>query len=373
MMQPRKRVYFIVSNIHKSLAFEWLAVGLNADCDLTFILLNATSTPLEQFLLLHKIKVKRVTYRGKRDIVPAFVKILFMMLFSRPHAVHVNLVEAQLVGLSAAWLSGINKRIYTRHTSTFHHVYQPGGIWIDRMSNYLATHIVSISQATDEVLLRMEKVTPNKVVKIHHGFVLDLFNKVSKERITQVKQKWKINGRPVIGVIARQIEWKGIQFIIPAFEKFLQDNETACLVLANASGPYHKEIKRLLESLSPDRVVLIPFEEEVPALYHLFDLFVHTPVDSLSEAFGQTYVEALAAGIPSIFTLSGIAAEFVIHERNALVVGFQDITGIYEALVRLWSDELLRNHLIENGKQDVTSQFKLESMLEALKDLYERK
>ncbi len=369
----QKHIVYVVSQVHKSLAFEWIASGLKNDYKLAFILLNTSSSSLEEFLIESSIEVKRFSYRGKQDFPFAFLKTFFYLLFKRPQIVHAHLFDAQLIGLTAAWLTGIHKRIYTRHNSNYHHVYHPRSVRFDIWSNRMATEIISISQATDKTLLELEHVPQSKVVKIPHGFDLNVFTEVSLERIVRVREKWQIRKQhPAIGIIARHIEWKGIQFIIPAFQKFLNENPSACLVIANASGPYHSAIKELLKSIPADCAILIPFEEDVAALYSVFDLYVHTPVDPICEAFGQTYVEALAAGIPSVFTLSGIAAEFIRHERNALVVDFKDSEGIYHALKRLWKDNDLREQLIENGIQDVFSRFGVERMLALLKKLYDK-
>jgi glycosyltransferase involved in cell wall biosynthesis len=371
-MPSQKKIVHIISNIHKSLAFEWLSVGLQSNYQIYFVLLNPSSSALEDFLVLNNVKVKRIRYRGKSDFVMAFLKTFFFLLANRPKIVHAHLFDAQLIGLTAAWVLGIQKRIYTRHNSNYHHVYHPQGVRFDLWSNRMATHIISISQATDKTLIQLENVSPDKIIKIPHGFALNIFDSVDIEQRNAVRKKWKISeDQPVIGVIARHVEWKGIQFIIPAFKKFLDENPKANLVLANAEGPYHETILKLTQAVPSDRIVMIPFEEDVAALYSTFDLYIHTPVDHLCEAFGQTYVEALAAGIPSIFTLSGIAAEFIKDKNNALVVKFKDSESIYQAMINLWNDSELRNHLAKNGKIDVHSQFKIQGMLTTLKKLYD--
>jgi len=368
----RKKIGYIISHVQKSLAFEWIAEGLKKKYDLSFILLNAEGSPLEDFLLANGIKTQRIYYRSKKDFFTAFIKTFFFLIKSRPNIVHAHLLDAQLIGLSAAKFAGIKNRLYTRHNSNFHHVYHRKGILLDRLSNWLATQIVSISYATDFTLTQLEKVKASKIVKIPHGFDMEIFENISAERKMAIMKKWGIeDSKPIIGVIARHIEWKGIQFIIPAFKKFLNDHPSATLVLANATGPYHKTILMLLESIPRDRFVLIPFEEDIAALYSFFDLYVHTPIDPLCEAFGQTYIEALAAGVPSIFTMSGIANEFIEHEKNALVVPFKNSNAIYQSLLRLWADVSLREKLISYGRHDVISKFELPSMLAALNKIYE--
>ncbi len=171
--------------------------------------------------------------------------------------------------------------------------------------------------------------------------------------------------------IARHIEWKGIQYILPAFKIFQKKYPEAQLVLANASGPFHLVIEQSLVTLSLNHVISIHFEDDIVSLFNTFDIYVHTPVDSLSEAFGQTYVESLAIGIPSVFSLSGIAREFIIDEENALVVPFKDSVSTAAAIERLWEDKALSQKLIESGRKSVLKRFQLQSMIDGLRKLYD--
>jgi glycosyltransferase involved in cell wall biosynthesis len=368
----KPRVTIVISNVQKSLAFEWIARGLKKQCDLAFVLLNPDVSPLETFLKNEGLAVTRITYRGSKDAPWAALKLFQLFLSRRPNVMHAHLLDAQLIGLAVAWFLRIRNRVYTRHNSTFHHLYFPASVKYDRFSNRLATQIISISQATDDVLLQLEQVSPKKLVRIPHGFDLDEFSSVDEARVQTLRVKWKISNQgPRIGVIARQIEWKGIQYVIPAFKSFLSQYPDALLILANASGPFQENIEIMLRDIGARNVVRIPFEEDVAALYRLFDLYVHVPIDSTCEAFGQTYVEALASGVPSIFTLSGIAAEFIEDRKNARVVPFQDAAAISSALSELWQNEAMRQQLIESGKQSV-KQFDLPFMLNSLLKVYER-
>ncbi len=370
-MRSRK-IFYIISHVNKSSAFEWTALALKDSFDLTFVLLNPFHSTLETFLRSNGINVIRIHYDNKYNQPEVFLKLCWLFISQRPVIVHTHLFDATLAGLIAAWIVGIRKRIYTRHNSTFHHDYFPKGVKYDLLANRLATKIISVSQATDHALIDLEHAVPDRVIKIPHGFDLAAFDIVSSDRIDIVRTRWSIqSGWPVIGVIARHIEWKGIQYIVPAFQKLLSTYPDAQLVLASAAGPFRHELEEILGRLPSDRVVQIPFEEDVAALYKLFDLFVHTPVDPYCEAFGQTYVEALAAGIPSIFTMSGIAAEFIVHNRNAIVVDFKNAEGIYQALLKLCADDKLRGELKRNGRHDVISRFGLTNMITALSHLYE--
>ena len=222
------------------------------------------------------------------------------------------------------------------------------------------------------ILVEKEGVNPKKVHLIHHGLNLTTFTQPDAGRVASLRRQYGTAGcYPVVGVIARQTEWKGIQHIIPAFAQLRDQHPTARLLLANAHGDYRAEIQALLHQYLPaEAYEQIRFENDLGSLYQLFDLYVHTPIDDHSEAFGQTYVEALAAGIPSIFTLSGVAPEFIRHEENALVVPFADSAAIAAAMQRLLTDASLRTTLRAAGQASVTAQFGLATYLCALENLY---
>jgi glycosyltransferase involved in cell wall biosynthesis len=99
---------------------------------------------------------------------------------------------------------------------------------------------------------------------------------------------------------------------------------------------------------------------------------VHVPIDKYVEAFGQTYVEALAMGIPSVFTLSGIANDFIEDKRNAVVVPHCDSDAIYEAIVNILNNSNLRQNVIENGRTDVFNRFNLRTLGAELDLIYSK-
>jgi glycosyltransferase involved in cell wall biosynthesis len=368
------KICYIISDIEKALSFEWIYGAINKKrIELQFIIL--ARNPNSEFISF--LKEKNVTHHvvmfaGKKDLIKGWFNVYRILRKEKPHAVHTHLFFANLVGLSAAWFLRIPKRIHTRHHASIHHVYFPRTVIIDKLINALSTDIITLSQNHFSIVSDWERTKANKVHLIPHGFDLDYFGKTDPATIGILRHRHQIpeGAYPVIGVIARYTEWKGIQFIIPAFLKVIRLFPKAHLVLANAHGDFASAIRALLNSLPAGSYTEIAFESEVAALYRLFDVFIHTPVDKYCESFGQTYVEALASGIPSIFTLSGIASDFIVHEKNALVVGYRSIDGIASAVERIVKDPAVRESLISNGQRDVIDLFSLDPMIIKLEQLY---
>jgi len=338
---------------------------------LNFILLNPKDSYLETYLNKLNINVKRINYNSKRDIPLSIIRILYFLLLNKPSVVHTHLFEASFIGLMAAKLCGIKKRIYTRHYSTYHHDFFPNAVKWDKLNNKLATHIIAISEVVKNVLISMEGVDSEKISLVYHGFKLNEFSESNNEAIENLKKKYNpFNNRPVIGVISRFTELKGIQHIIPAFSKLLYQYPNAFLLLFNASGDYEKEINKLVSELPLETYLKVVFENDITSIYHLFDIFIHVPINSTIEAFGQTYIESMASGIPIIATKSGIGNEILINNENSIIVPFKNSEAIYKAIVLLINDSALKIKITNNAKNTVAQKFELHLMIEKLESIY---
>jgi glycosyltransferase involved in cell wall biosynthesis len=374
MAQPSQHhIVYILANIDKAIAFEWINEQLNRNrFRLSFILMGAKPGHLYDYLRERGVPVYYLPLTSRRQLPLLTMRLLRLLRRLKPHVVHTHLLEANLAGLTAAWLAGVPRRIHTRHHSTYHHDYAPHGVRYDQWSNRLSTQIVAISDNVAQVLRERERVPARKIIKIPHGFDLQGFQHVPAERRAALQRKYGLaqGPGPVVGVVARYISWKGWDDLLPAFRRLLAEQPQAHLLIAGASGPQAEQIRRQLSALPGGCYTEIRFEPDLFALYHLMDIFVHVPIDPSVEAFGQIYVEALAAARPAVVTLSGIAPEFIQHERNALVVPHRDPEAIYNALVRLWHDAELRERLGRQGQADVAEEYALGRFIHRLETLY---
>jgi glycosyltransferase involved in cell wall biosynthesis len=88
------------------------------------------------------------------------------------------------------------------------------------------------------------------------------------------------------------------------------------------------------------------------AWYHHADLLAQTPVNigDKFEGFGLAYLEAGAAGLPSVGARGSGAEEAILHEETGLLVPQSDPTAAAEAILRLLRDDALRAQMGESAR-----------------------
>lgn len=358
--EHRRVVAIVVSDVSSAFAIEALADPvLMESFDLHFFLLCPEQPVLEERLVNRGARAYFLKHRGWGSIVPNTVALARKFSELQPDVVHTHLLHANLAGLAAGLMTGVKKRIHTRHhADPYHHHHRRARIY-DWIAQRLSTQVVATCQNGAEVLRNMEGLPERKLVKLAFGVDVAAYENVEPERVQRLREKYQLPvAGPVIGVVSRALEIKGYQFLIPAFRRLLETRPEATLLLAGSTaGAYRASLASMIAELPERSVREVGFELDMPALYATMDIFIHVPISRRGEAFGQTYLEALAAARPCVFTMSGVAPELVRHRENALVVPFCDSDAILDAMKTLLQDPVLGRELGKNGREKVRSEF----------------
>jgi glycosyltransferase involved in cell wall biosynthesis len=123
------------------------------------------------------------------------------------------------------------------------------------------------------------------------------------------------------------------------------------LVIAGGKGWLSDEVVQAIEDLAlPGRIHLPGYvpEAQLPALLNGARLFCFV---SLYEGFGLPILEAQAAGVP-VMTANNSSLPEVAGDA-AILVDPTDVDAIADAMLRLSSDEALRQQLIAAGRANV--------------------
>ncbi|MDE2172818.1 MAG: glycosyltransferase family 4 protein, partial [Patescibacteria group bacterium] len=133
----------------------------------------------------------------------------------------------------------------------------------------------------------------------------------------------------IVLVAARYVRQKNIRLAIEAFELFRESHPKAGLVIAGR-GREEQAIRDMIVDRSLERSVQLgSWSDQFVSCMRTSDVFV---MSSDYEGWGMTVVEAAACGKPIIMTDVGCAGEFIVSEKNGLVVPPRDPAALSAAL-----------------------------------------
>jgi len=214
--------------------------------------------------------------------------------------------------------------------------------WSTKQAAKRAKKIVAISANTKDDLIKRYKIDSTKIRVIHHGVsVKDKL--LTADSICQTK-------KPYLLYLGRLETKKNVQGILEAYRILKEEYGVPHnLVLAGSPGYGYKNLKHKIENLKL-KVTELGYvsEEEKWRLLSDAEVFLFP---SFYEGFGLPVLEAQAAGAPVITSFSSCLPE--IAGAGAVFVNPKNSAQIAEAIKRVIDDDVLRDRLIQLGKENV--------------------
>jgi len=203
-------------------------------------------------------------------------------------------------------------------------------------------HVVAVSTAIRRHVLASGICAASQVTVIHPALDLDAFVPGAAPREEMRRELGLDNGQLVVGTSARLEVQKGIDFLLRAFQRIVQRQPQARLVIAG-----HGKQRQALEALARElglagRARFCGFRSDIPAVLAALDVFALT---SRTEGFGVALAEAMAVGLPAIATRVDGVMDIVSDGVDGVLVDYGDVAGLADALVRLLRDPDERRRL----------------------------
>jgi glycosyltransferase involved in cell wall biosynthesis len=145
-----------------------------------------------------------------------------------------------------------------------------------------------------------------------------------------------------IGRIARE---KNLTQLLAAWDALAPERGSAQLALVGR-GPLEEEIRA--REIPGVHVPGLMHDRELSEAYASADIFVFP---SATETFGNSLLEAMGSGLPSLAAAAGGVLEFAQHGHNAWLVAPNSAPAIAQGLRRLLRDSALRRTLLQGGLQ----------------------
>ena len=215
-------------------------------------------------------------------------------------AIHVHENETSYVALAVAKQMGIRCRLAHSHTSS---PYENIKSEIRRLSgcvlNYhFASHVIGCGQLAGERVFGKWNMKRSKAVVLPNAIDTRKFAFDAALR-QEVRQELGLEGKFVLGMVGRLCEEKNYPFALELTDKLRRERPESTLVIAG-SGEYREIIEQKIRELGlENNVTLLGKRADVHRLYQAFDVFL---LPSFHEGFPVAAVEAMASGLPVLFS-----------------------------------------------------------------------
>ncbi len=277
----------------------------------------------------------------KRGMLAAVPLMWWYMMRWRPDVVNGHLFDDTLPAMIAAFLAAINARFVTRQDTGYHLYYAPRWVFMDRLVTRLATRVVAVSAQARELMIRLEGAPPEKIGMVHHGIPTAPYLSDHAEEVRQLRQKYDLEGAyPIVGTVARLIEWKGHRHILEAARSLVGAHPGMRFVLCG-TGPEEHELRRLVQEAGlSEHVVFTGWVERrsIPALFQMMDIYLHA---ADHEPFGFVLAEAMMSATPVVTTRTGGIIDVAEDGRSAIFVNERNGQALAAGVERLLGLDLL--------------------------------
>ncbi|MFT5180070.1 MAG: glycosyltransferase involved in cell wall biosynthesis [Candidatus Paceibacteria bacterium] len=195
------------------------------------------------------------------------------------------------------------------------------------------------------------------------------FSEVDQNKVEEIKREYDKKDEDVwLITTSRLVDKNAIGDVINAMPK-LQKN-VKFLILGD--GYQEEKLIRQAKDLNlEERVFFLGYipHDKMRFYLHASDIFIRP---SLSEGFGNSYVEAMATRIPVIATEVGGIVDFVEHKRTGLFVGVHDSQDIALKVEMLLRDVDLKEEIIDNADEMVKEKYDWSLVSGQMDDVFRR-
>lgn len=211
-----------------------------------------------------------------------------------------------------------------------------------------AARVATVSEYSKQDIVKQYHISPDKIDVVYNG-ANEGFKPLGETEQQKIREKYT-DGKPYFIFVSALHPRKNLVNLFKAFDDFKEQKSSAIkLMIVGEKMWWTKEIEQAYESMKYKEEVIfsgrLVFSELQSALASALAL---TYV-SYFEGFGIPIVEAFYSGTPVI--TSNVTSMPEVAGDAALLIDPFSVQSITEAMLKVSSDEVFRNSLIEKGKK----------------------
>jgi len=308
---------------------------------------------------LPKQNIVELPMRNSLNLISVF-KLGRFLRERRIEIIHAHMArDYPLAALAASRADG-TQLVLTRHVLFQLHKSH-------RLTLRNVARVIAVSRAVFDSLRAQRIFDRNKITVVYNGIDVDRFAGTRELRTDKDP-----NARFRVGMIGHIAPIKGHKEFLRAAAIVCQRRDDVDFVIVGEDKSYKGENRRRIEKLIGElkigpRIKLLGWTNEVEKVLGTFDLFVSP---ARAEPFGLSIVEAMAAGVPVLATMSEGACEIIESDQTGRLVPLRDVDALAGAIDELLSDPRECQRLSANAQHAVRERFLLARMVDETEDVY---
>jgi glycosyltransferase involved in cell wall biosynthesis len=226
---------------------------------------------------------------------------------------------------------------------------------IGRIAGFLyrrADHIVVVTPAFREHLIRNWRVPASKISVVQNGVETDVFR--PKQVAPSLRAELGANSKFVVSYIGTLGWAHGLDTVITAAER-LQSSAPNVLFLLIGDGAEREHILKLAESKKLSNVVCLPQQprERIPEFICASDacLVLLKKSDVFATVIPTKMLEFMSCARPVILGVEGQAQQLLENARAGVCIQPEDPNALCASILQLYRQPSLANALGENGRE----------------------
>ncbi len=251
--------------------------------------------------------------------------------------------------------------------STCHGFFRPR--WFRKTFPCWGQGAIAISRGVREHLIKDFNVDPDSVHLVPNGIDMSCYTFTDEVLRRQKRAQWSVDGSPVIGIIARLSDVKGIDVLIRAMPSVVASFPNARLMIVG-QGPQENDLRTLVNQLGLEKNVSFRFTVQSTAdILPAFDVFV---MPSLQEGLGLSVMEAMAAGIPVVASNVGGLPDLVKDGQTGFLTPAGDSAALGKRIKGMLGDPARALNMARAGRALIEKEFNSQCMVEGTMKVYEQ-